>query len=156
MRIIIIAVFMLTCAGVRAQDSEDDPSNRFQFYTNCASVYLVVEYSEEDAARLRLTESMIATTTRSRLRAARIYTDSRPDPILSVTVNVMETVFTISFAFIRFLYNPVTDTSGGAITWVDGSFGTHGYDAGYILQSVDQITARFIDQYLAVNESACE
>ena len=40
-------------------------------------------------------------------------------------------------------------------TWRIGTYGTHGGDAGYILQALSEKLDKFILEYLRVNESAC-
>ena len=128
---------MLACAGCQAQNQQDGLDDRlaqFQFFTACAPVYLAVSYSEQGATMLRLTDNIIATTVHSRLRGARIYTDSANLPAISVRATVVGTAFHVNFQLVRFLYNPLTDTSHGASTWTDYFVGVHGYDAGYILQ----------------------
>ena len=153
MGIIIIGAFMFASATVQAQESQA----KFQLYTACAPVDLSVGYSPLDEGNLRLDESTIATAVRSRLRSARIYTN-KPDPLVSLTVSVYVTgnAYNIQFNFIQVLWNPVTKTAGAAITWIDGNSGTHGYDEGYILEVIRRLVDRFIDEYLEVNDSACE
>ncbi len=42
-----------------------------------------------------------------------------------------------------------------AATWETGSLGTHGGDAGFILQAVAEHTDKFVNEYLRVNDEAC-
>ena len=45
--------------------------------------------------------------------------------------------------------------SSFAQTWRTGEIGTHGRDAGYILQGISEHLDKFIVEYLRVNEGAC-
>ena len=42
-----------------------------------------------------------------------------------------------------------------AATWHSDSFGTHGGDGDYVLESVEELVDNFIDEYLRVNNAAC-
>ena len=48
-----------------------------------------------------------------------------------------------------------SDLCGVATTWVRGSAGTHGGDAGYIRSGVSEYMDTFLLEYLRVNEEAC-
>lgn len=159
MRTMIIGALMLASASVQAQDGTAQQYDRFRLYTSCAPLELVVESLHPSAADIRLTEGDIITTVRSRLRGARIYTAKNTrlgDLYLYVNIAVVGLAFSISVQLKQTVLNPVLDTYGTATTWSTGSIGTHGTDAGYILQSLGQHADRFVDEYLAVNESACE
>ena len=58
-------------------------------------------------------------------------------------------------SFNKSLLDGVWELDGFASTWDIGSFGTHGGNAGYILQSVSEHLDRFVLEYLRVNEAAC-
>ena len=147
---------MFFAAGVQAQSEVDQLFGRFKLYTACAPLYLVIENLPPDAGEIGLTKSAITTTIRSRLRAARIYTNELESPDLYVNVNVVGRAYGIDVRLNRWLTDPVHGTSGRAITWSSGSTGTHGGDSGYILQSIGVHMDRFIDQYLEINEPACK
>ena len=117
----------------------------------------MIEGLPPDASDIGLTKKDIATTVRSRLRGARIYT-SEPNyvPYLYVNVNVLGNAFDINVTLNKFVSDLETDLIYPASTWKAGGIGTHGKDSGYILQEIGQYMDRFIDEYLAINESACE
>ena len=41
------------------------------------------------------------------------------------------------------------------MTWDLGATGTHGGDAGYVLQTLSEFVDTFVVEYLRVNEAAC-
>ena len=160
MRTAIILVLVFVSATVQAQDSQlsaSEKAARFQLYSDCAPVYLLVEDLPPVATNMGLTENAILTTTRSRLRGARIYSSNEFNmPYLYVNINVFGYAFNITIELKKFVSDLATDIVYPATTWASGSTGTHGQDPGFILQSLGQHIDRFIDEYLAVNESDCE
>lgn len=166
MRIIIIGAFMFVSASVQAQigvpvaplvPSSIEQYERFRLYTSCAPVALLVEGLPTNATEIGLFEDDILTTVRSRLRGARIYSsEAKHEPYLYVNVNVVGLSFNIRVE----LNKPVTDLETKLIypapTWQRGTTGTHAKDSDYILQSIGMLMDKFIDEYLAVNESACK
>ena len=128
-------------------------------------VRLIVESLNEDATEISLTEESIETTVRSRLRSARIY-DDESLPYIYVNVNVVGQAFHIGISLNQLLLKPpIMDLKTEqevypasvfpATTWNIGGSGTHGSDAGYILQAIAQYTDKFIDEYFRVNEKVC-
>ena len=90
MRIIVFGVFILSCANAQAQEfSIQDELERFQLYTACAPVRILVESLPSAAADIDLTRENITTTVRSRLRGARIYISEQQTPYLYVNINVV-------------------------------------------------------------------
>ena len=162
MRTTIIAALMLASASVQAQDSQAEfvqQQFRFQFYTTCAPVHLNVLDVDVEAEAWGLTKDAITTTVRSRLRAARIYTSEVRLPSLNVEVAVLKHAFSLRFSLMRILDDPEYVTRGFGYTWFDNRMGIHTEDhqgSNFILQEVGHLTDQFIDQYLAVNESACK
>ena len=157
MRIIIIGALLFASATVQAQDAESE-LDRFRLYTGCAPVSLLVEGLPIKATEIGLFKDDILTTVRSRLRGARIYS-SNPEhtPYLYVNVNVVGHAFSIKIALEKYVTDLETELIFPAQTWQSGITGTYGgQGSGYILQSIGQTMDLFIDEYLAVNESACE
>ncbi len=133
--------------------------DRFQLWNNCAPVGLVVESLGSDAEKIGLTEERLQTTVGSRLRGARIYTDVLTRPFQSylyLNVNIVGRAFGIGLMFNKTLMDMSLLSSGIATTWNIGGAGTHGGDGGYVVQAVAEQTDRFINEYLRVNESACQ
>ncbi len=160
-----VAVLAALCLPVTAEgQSQWYGSPRFQLYTGCAPVGLLVAMDAE--AIPGLTRSAVEIAARSRLRGARIFDGlvrasdlrAREFPVLRVSITGYEPInsFTVALA----LYKPVRDTlsgaSGMAITWQGLlTTGYHGGDGGYVLQSHAQLMDEFIDDYLAANDRAC-
>lgn len=129
--------------------------DRFRLFNNCRSLDLVIEDLNKDAPRIGLKKKEITIAVRSRLRAARLYSKGQL-AYLYVNVTVTNLAFGIKVEYKKWLGDAVSGERGGATTWDAGSIGTHGQDSGYILSSVSRHTDEFIDEYLRVNESACE
>ena len=166
MRIIIIGAFMFVSASVQAQigvpvaplvPSSIEQYERFRLYTSCAPVALLVEGLPTNATEIGLFEDDILTTVRSRLRGARIYSsEAMHGPYLYVNVNVAGLSFNISVELRKPVTDLETELTSPATTWNTGTTGTHGQESDYILQAIGRLMDIFIDEYLAVNESACK
>ncbi len=106
----------------------------FGLWNGCAPIGLIVGLSDDAAAVL---------------------------PFLHVSVNVFVSenlrggAYSIEVSFQKRLRDVVSDRNGFAATWDTGSYGTHGGDAGHIMQSVSERLDRFVLEYLRVNETAC-
>ena len=96
----------------------------------------------------------IQTLAESRLRAARLY-DALARHYLYVRVGVLGSAFHIEVSFQKLLRDDVSEKNGIAATWYDGSLGTHGGNAGFILQGVSEHLDKFVLEYLRVNETVC-
>ena len=87
--------------------------------------------------------------------------DAEALPYLYVRVGVLVSenrrggAFNVEVVFKKYLRDGVSEQNGFAVTWDTGSHGTHGGNAGYILQSVSEHLDRFVLEYLRVNEAAC-
>ena len=103
-----------------------------------------------------LTVDRLQTMAESRLRAARLYDATAFLPLLYVNVNVVGRGFSLNVNYQKWLYDPVSDESFYATTWIIGGAGTHSGDAGFILQGLSEYLDRFILAYLRVNEDACD
>ena len=128
--------------------------DRFALWDDCGSINLVVENLNDNAAKIDLTRDRIKTLARSRLRAARVYTEEL-GTYLYVNVTVTKSSFSIAIDFKKSVKDLASSVSSSATTWNSGGVGTHGQDAGYILQSLSEYVDKFIDEYLRVNAEAC-
>ena len=160
-----MAVLVALCVPVTAEgQSWQNRNPRFELYTGCAPVGLLVAMAAENVPGL--TRSAVEIAARSRLRGARIFDGlvgsidlrERESPVLHVFITGYEPINSFSIQLV--LYKPVHDTvsgaSGMAITWQgDVYVGHHAGNGGYVLQSHAQRMDEFIDQYLAANERAC-
>ena len=78
------------------------------------------------------------------------------NPYLYVQATVVGRAFNVDVNFMKVLYDPVTDRRSLAATWNRGGTGTHGGDAGYVLQALAEFLDTFVLDFLRVNEDACE
>ena len=153
-RLIVIAALLVAPGLAMAEDSTAPiDTDRFKLWNECKPIALVVELKTNDTAKFDLKEERIETLFRSRLRAARIYTDYS-SPWLYVNVTVAGSAFNISLFLRKFITDSISDEKGFATTWYQGTTG-QSPDAGFILQSVSENTDKFIDEYLRVNAKAC-
>ncbi len=147
---------LLTASTVQAQAVSD--LDRFKLFNACRPMELVVEELRPNAQEIGLTEERIQLAAESRLRAARLYTESREKAnytYLYVYIHVVGHVFTIVVSYYKLVTDQVNNSNGLAITWIADSTGTHGGDAGFIIQGLSSHLDEFLAGYLRVNESAC-
>ena len=155
-RLIVIAALLAAPGLAMAQNSTAPTTlDRFELWNECKPFSLLVEDLDSHAAGIGLTIERIETAVRSKLRAARIYGDSH-FPYFYVRVVVSSFgVYLVQLSFNKRLADPISGEEGGTPTWRTGKIGTHGRDAGFIVQGVSEHTDKFIDEYLRVNAEAC-
>ena len=94
------------------------------------------------------------------MRAARLY-DAEAEPYLYVRVGVLLAenrrtgAYSIEVSYNKLLFDPRLVESNLAETWDLGSYGMHGADANYVLQSLSEHLDGFILEYLRINEDSC-
>ena len=136
-----------------AQDVSD--FDRFRLFNECRPMDLVVEdYDDDDAEAIGLTEARIRTLAESRLRAARLY-DADAGTWLYVNVNIEARGFSLSLDYKKLVYDAISGETRYATTFESGGAGSHGRNAGFILQGLSEYLDGFILDYLRVNEAAC-
>ena len=138
-----------------------DRVERFRLYNRCRPVELVIEPLDDHAAGIGLTEERIRSAAESRLRGARLYAD------LPFRTNFAELhirikvggasgmAYSMEVQYRKWLSDAESGESGRAMTWESGAVGTHGRDAGHILQFLAEVMDRFLAAYLRVNEADC-
>ena len=154
---------LLTASTVHAQavsdrDRFEERIDRFQLFNACRPMRLVVEEPSPDAWAVGLTEERIQLAAESRLRAARLYTESDEEAnyaFLYINISVVDRAFNISVWYRRSVTDLVNNSIGLATTWVTGSTGTYGGDAGFIIQGLSSYLDEFLANYLRVNDPAC-
>ena len=164
---VLVALLVLLAAAPLQAVTDAEEFMRFTYWTGCSPLRLGVAPSE-DAVTVGLTEGVITTAVRSRLRSARLYTDTndREVPMLIVHVSVVNSrrrpggAFSIEMALHKHLYDPLTGLSIPAQTndIVGGLYGKTGMYSGnayFILSMIAQAMDGFLDAYLRVNEPAC-
>ena len=137
------------------EPAEITKRERFELFNRCRPMALLVEGFPEDAGKINLTEESIEMAAESRLRSARLY-DNKADTMLYINVNVVKKAFSIIIEYSRLVFEPISDEWGRAVTWQVGSTGAHGRSASYIRSGVSEKIAKFLVEYLRVNEKACK
>ena len=139
--------------------ADGDPQtllDRFRLWNKCGPMSLHVVDPLPDALRIGLTKKQVERNIRSRLRAARLYSEDAPVR-LDVDAYVHSTAFPIFVRFQKPVIEPLSQNAALAATWYrGGSAGTYGEGGGgYVLSAVARHIDRFIDEYYRVNEDAC-
>ena len=159
----------LTLAVLWSGSSETDEvsgEELFGLWADCYPVSLAISLGDEAK---KLLGNTVETLIRSRLRAARLFSDEESfmEPTLTVFVGFIpeNKAFAIQFKLRKFAVNGIWPTGqvspeglgnnfmGMATTWADGRFGAG--EREYILSGVSELTDQFIDEYLRVNADAC-
>ncbi len=144
------AVFPLVGLAQRTPEEEVD---RFQLFTNCAPLDLLVVV--EGDALDGLTQESTTRAVRSRMRTARLY-DEEAAPYLSVHIHVVGAAFSRSVRLRKRVFDPHSGVRQWATTWETSSTGTHGRTGGsFVLSKLSEDMDLFLDEYLRVNEAAC-
>ena len=125
----------------------------FGLFNRCEPIGLHV-YVESNG--LGLTDERVRTVAESRLRAARLF-DQESGPFLAINVDLPEdrNLFSYDLSFLKWMTDDVTKDMGLVGRWETSRFGTHGNDAGFILQGISELMDSFINEYLRINEPAC-
>lgn len=131
-------------------------------------MWLTITVTGEEAEEIALTRERVRTMAASRLRAARLYMDGlswrRDDDRtlasvwsgwLEVDIATYDQAFHITGAYNKLLRDPVTDLTRWASTWIVGGVGTHGGNAGFVMQTLSEHLDRFLLEYLRMNEDSC-
>ena len=98
---------LLTASTVQAQAVSD--WDRFELFNACRPMMLVVEELPSDAQAVGLTEERIQLATESRLRAARLYTESIEKAnraYLYIRINAVGRAVDISVWYVRWVTRP--------------------------------------------------
>lgn len=153
--VLAVAAATMPVSPVGAQRSVAENLAKFQLYTACLPINLIVESFTGDEEDIGLSRQAVVNAAESRLRAARMYDDA-VSWHLYIRIKVVGLAFRIDIQFRRILYQYNRLLNGFASTWETGSTGTHGKDAQYILGSLSQHLDSFLVDFLRVNEPACD
>ena len=158
--ILLIFAFAVCVFGSPASADDIDESitslDRFQLWSKCEPFGLVVEDLSDDAAKIGLTKEAVLTAVRSRLRAARLYSEQPSRNSLYVNIGVIGPAFDVDIAYNKWVKDDISDEYARIATWSISSIGTYSRDSSFILSAVSRGMDRFIDEYLRVNASACK
>ena len=150
----LAALALSFVAPATAEETAEERYARFQLFTNCEPIDLVVEELSSDAINVGLTRESIQAAVESRLRAARLY-DPSAYPYLYVNVHVVGLAFSSSVELRKPVFDAYSLEEISASTWKNSVTGTHGKDSNYITSSLSQNLDYFLLQFLRVNEEAC-
>ncbi len=132
---------------------------RFMLYNGCEPIEPLFRFSLGDRGEeIGLTDDRIRTMAMSRLRAARMVASPGSDPAtqIIITVAVVDLAFAYYMNFYKMLDDPQSgDSALGRTYRIAPVVGTHGNDAGNIMQLLSESLDAFIGEYLRVNEVAC-
>ena len=151
---LFFGVFLLISMGETVLHAQ--PQGRFELFTGCETMGLVVEGLPEDARSISLSVERITNSVESRLRSAKLFSSSKNQrQYLYVNINVIANAYDISVGFNKRVFDPRSGLSSMAITWYRGSTGTHDQDASFIISNLSEHIDAFIVEYLRVNEQEC-
>ncbi len=125
---------------------------------NYKYVAVVVEGLAADERRIDLTEDRIRNRVELRLRSAGLTPGNdvtQNDAWLYVIVAVAGKAFHTSVEYqrrVEFTTGNRRYRHNAAVTWFSGSTGTHGDNAAYIMNGLDQLLDKFLNAYLKVNQ----
>ena len=96
-----------------------------------------VNYFAEDETILDLTAAQIQSLVEERLQAVGLLNETSY-LFLHAHVNVGQQAFSIDVGFNKMVQDVLSGHIMNSNTWEEGEFGTHGGDAGYIVQGVSE------------------
>lgn len=150
---LFFGVFMFLSIGGTLSHAQSQ--DRFELFTGCEPMRLVVERLGEDARNIGLSVERITNSVESRLRSAKLFSSERQRQYLYININVVGRAFSISVEFKKRVFDPRSGLSTYATTWEHGGTGTHGQDASFMISGLSERIDAFIVEYLRVNEQEC-
>ena len=114
--------------------------DRFQLFTRCQPLEISVYVQGDQADEIDLTEERVRTMVESRLRAARLYDSHESVPYLAVDILTLDDgpAFVRQIQLSKWNRDDMTGLERGSFTWKNLGFGTHGGDAGFIMQGLSE------------------
>ena len=162
-----LAMLLVTAPYAARSDDAAEDRDRFELWNNCELIGLHaiagLPGSGPTAAKEALRER-VTTAARSRLRAARLYTDDPLNASLSVAAFDGDLIRLVLVSLFKLVHDPQSEARGHAPTWLTVGGGPTNPLAGLLGEerTSDSIVAlvtekvdEFIDEYLRVNEDAC-
>lgn len=154
LRAVGFAFFFCMAGSTNAEDKWPSDWDRFRLWDRCRPMDLRV-FVDEGASELGLTRDVITRAVRSRLRSAGLYAKGGESELFA-GVQVLSVSFQVNLYYRKKLMDPISMQVARAITWRDGSFGTHRLDPQYILVAVTTLMDGFVDEYMRVNGMVCQ
>ena len=147
---------LLNAGRIRWGTVSEDP-DRFRLFTGCVPLGINVYMQGDQADEIELTEERVRTVAESRLRAARLYDSRDGVPYLAVTILTLDDgpAFVTRIQLAKWLRDDISGLERGSFMWERLFYGTHGGDAGFIMQGLSEDLDGFILEYLRVNEGYC-
>ena len=144
-------------AGRIRRGTVSENIERFELFTRCQPLGITLFVQGDQADEIDLTEERVRTMVESRLRAARLYASGDGVPFLAVNILTLDDgpAFVRHIRLLKWNRDDMTGLERGSVTWESLGFGTHGRDAGFIMQGLSEDLDRFILEYLRVNEGFC-
>ena len=164
-------VFALAVVPASANEGVTD-ADKFSLWAKCEPMMLAVTVGTKDSD-IELREKDVTNAIRSRLRAARLYTEKPLDgmlfagerfelpgisrsPTLYVGVDVTNMAFNINMGLLKHMRDDATQIDHIAVSYTKGIYGGHGGRPDYVMSSLSAAMDAFIDEYLRVNEKDCQ
>ena len=156
--VIVIAAVIASGAPLQAQDAQE--RERFELFTECRPVGLVVVLGDDNGEGLpepltELTEERVRTLAESRLRAARLFSSEPVFPLLAISVEVVGQMSVRKVGLSKLVHDPLSGETHFASTWDFSVLGTHAGGAAFIMQGLSELVDTFVLEYLRVNEESC-
>ena len=158
---LIATVVVLALVQIAASSSSwaeelsyEERKERFEFFTACGPMNLVVEGLDKDAQSLGLSESRLTAAIESRLRSARLFS-SDADRYLYLNVNVVGRAFSVTLKFNKRMRDLDSREISLSPSWDAGTTGTHGSGSQFVIDAAIAMFDRFLVDYLRVNEAEC-
>ena len=151
--LVVLAASLLLAGVVGAQET-DDRSAAFKLFTNCEAFNLRVGGLHPIADDIGLSRDSLVATAEGRLKDAGLY-DPEAVTYLLINVNFANEAFDLIVALKKHLLDEYSGERRPATTWATGAAGTHGGTPDGILASIDESLDKFLAEFQAVNEHAC-
>ena len=164
-RLVLFVALVVIAPGVCAESDNSaiftSKLAKFQLYTKCRGVYLVVENLPDDAEKIGLKKEEIIVAVESRLRSSNLYQSEKYGvyegsitgyPYLYVNISVVGKAFSIDLKLNKDVQDPFSARSNYATTWNIALLETHGNSADYILSSLPRRMDHFVNEWYKVNK----
>ena len=148
------SVLVLTVASAASDADRESLLRRFELFTNCAAVRLVVH---EQMPSFDVQETVEALASSSLRDAGISEAMDGAAPVLLIQLDDYDGIaFTVSVTFRKRLYDAQTDTTWTAATWQSSGVGlTDRVNVQVIVLAVKSHLDLFVTDYLRVNGKAC-
>ena len=152
----IAAILALSVPPASSVADWSEDFRRFQLWSNCEPMSLVVEELSENADRIGLRQESIIATAERGLRSVRLYDPSADRSYLYVVVTVGKVAYSIRVAYNKLVRDTYSDLSFFAQTWDRGAVGLHGDDPERIRLQVRDFVTAFVIAHGSVNAEFCD